>query len=238
MIRSFIFFLSRINANELLNLDLVDLESCFDSLFYPSEDFEKTSDDLRRGTCTAHYIREDVLRKVVLEHIRAVTAYVRSDVESFQEEWLQCQRTGYKNSIRSDKQKFAQTKKRLADINVLISRLYENMVLGTLSKDRYQKMSQGYEAEQAQLNNTIIGLEDWIETREDMNDNLNQFPVLVKKYVEIPELTTTIVNEFIKKIIVYAPDKLNGKRIQWIKIIFNFLGEVNPPILIDQAIIS
>ena len=32
-----------VNANELLNLDLVDLESCFDPLFYPSEDFEKES---------------------------------------------------------------------------------------------------------------------------------------------------------------------------------------------------
>lgn len=55
-----------------------------------------------------------------------------------------------------------------------------------------------------------------------MNDSLDQFLSLVKKYVEIPELTTTIVNELIKKIIVYAPDKLNGKRIQRIKIIFNF----------------
>lgn len=99
-------------------------------------------------------------------------------------------------------------------------------------------MSQGYEAEQAELNNTIIGLEDWIETREDRNDSLNQFLALVKKYVEIPELTTTIVNELIRKIIVYAPDKLNGKRIQRIKIIFNFLGEVDLPTLTDQTIIS
>ena len=72
------------------------------------------------------------------------------------------------------------------------------------------------------MNSTIIGLEDWIETREDMNDSLDQFLVLVKKYVEIPELTTTIANELIKKIIVYAPANVNGKRIQRIKIIFNF----------------
>ena len=191
-----------------------------------------------RGTCTAHYIREDVLRKVVLERIRAVTAYIRSDVESFQEEWLQCQRTDYENSVRSDRQKLAQTKKRLADIDVLISRLYEDMVLGTLSRERYQKMSENYEAEQEELNNTIIGLEDWIETREEMDDNLDQFLALVKKYVEIPELTTTIVNELIKKIIVYAPDKSNGKRTQRIKIIFNFLGEVDMSTLTDQAIIG
>ncbi len=37
-----------INTNELLNLDLVDLESCFDPLFYPPEDFENTSDNQRR----------------------------------------------------------------------------------------------------------------------------------------------------------------------------------------------
>lgn len=191
-----------------------------------------------RGTCTAHYIREDVLRKVVLEHIRAVTAYVRSDVESFQEEWLQCQRTDYESSIRSHKQKLAQTKKRLADIDVLISRLYEDMVLSTLSRERYQKMSADYEAEQAELNKTIIGLGDLIETREEMDDSLDQFLALVKKYVEISELTTTIVNELIKKIIVYAPDKSSGKRTQRIKIIFNFLKEVDLPTFTDKAIID
>ena len=35
-------------ANEPLYLDLVDLESCFDPLFYPPEDFENTSDNQRR----------------------------------------------------------------------------------------------------------------------------------------------------------------------------------------------
>ena len=52
---------------------------------------------------------------------------------------------------------------------------------------------------------------------------------LMEKYVDIPELTTTIVNEFIKQIIVYAPDKSSGKRTQKVKIVFNFLKEVEVP---------
>ena len=36
------------SANELLNFNLVDLELCFDPLFYPPEDFEKTADNQRR----------------------------------------------------------------------------------------------------------------------------------------------------------------------------------------------
>ena len=36
-----------------------------------------------RGDCSAHYIREDVLRELVLERIQAVNEYIRRDVEGF-----------------------------------------------------------------------------------------------------------------------------------------------------------
>ncbi len=189
-----------------------------------------------RGTCSAHYIREDVLRDVVLERIRAVTEYIRADVEGFQEEWLMCRREEQEKSIREDKRRLEKAKKRLADIDKLITRIYEDMVLGNLSQERYQKMLEGYEAEQAALNNEVIGLEDWVSTREEMEDNVDQFLTLMEKYVDIPELTTTIVNEFIKQIIVYAPDKSSGKRTQKVKIVFNFLEEVEVPEISEPVI--
>ena len=189
-----------------------------------------------RGTCSAHYIREDVLRDVVLERIRAVTEYIRADVEGFQEEWLMCRREEQEKSIREDKRRLEKAKKRLADIDKLITRIYEDMVLGNLSQERYQKMLEGYEAEQAALNNEVIGLEDWVATREEMEDNVDQFLALLEKYVDIPELTPTIVNEFIKQIIVYAPDKSSGKRTQKVKIVFNFLEEVEVPEISEPVI--
>ena len=189
-----------------------------------------------RGTCSAHYIREDVLRDVVLERIRAVTEYIRADVEGFQEDWLMCRREEQEKSIREDKRRLEKAKKRLVDIDKLITRIYEDMVLGNLSQERYQKMLEGYEAEQAALNNEVIGLEDWVSTREEMEDNVDQFLALMEKYVDIPELTTTIVNEFIKQIIVYAPDKSSGKRTQKVKIVFNFLEEVEVPEISEPVI--
>ena len=189
-----------------------------------------------RGTCSAHYIREDVLRDVVSERIRAVTEYIRADVEGFQEEWLMCRREEQEKSVREDKRRLEKAKKRLADIDKLITRIYEDMVLGSLSQERYQKMLEGYEAEQTALNNEVIGLEDWVATREEMEDNVDQFLALMEKYVDIPELTTTIVNEFIKQIIVYAPDKSSGKRTQKVKIVFNFLEEVEVPEISEPVI--
>ena len=189
-----------------------------------------------RGTCSSHFIREDVLREVVLERIRAVTDYIRADVESFQEDWLMCRREEQEKSIREDKRRLEKAKKRLADIDKLITRIYEDMVLGNLSQERYQKMLESYEAEQAALNNEVIGLEDWVATREEMEDNVDQFLALLEKYVDIPELTPTIVNEFIKQIIVYAPEKVNGKRTQKVKIVFNFLEEVEVPEISEPVI--
>ena len=189
-----------------------------------------------RGTCSAHYIREDVLREIVLERIRAVNEYIRSDVDGFQEEWLQCRRTDQERSIRDDKKKLEQAKKRLADLDVIIARLYEDYVLGNLNQDRYRKMSADYEAEQERLKLEIEVIEEWVEQREEMNDGLDAFIALTQKYVDVEELTQTIVNEYIKKIIVYAPDKSSGKRKQKVKIFFNFVDDVDIPVISEPII--
>ena len=40
-----------------------------------------------------------------------------------------------------------------------------------------------------------------------MGNNLDAFIARTKKYVDVAELTQTIVNEYIRKIVIHAPDK-------------------------------
>ena len=189
-----------------------------------------------RGTCSAHYIREDVLRELVLERIRAVNAYIRQDAESFQEEWLQCRRSDQERSIREDRKRVEQARKRLADLDVLLSRLYEDFVLGDLNKERYKKMTADYEAEQERLKLEIEVTEEWLETQETMSADVDAFVALTQKYVDVPELTPTIVNEYIKKIEVFPPDKSSGKRVQKVKIYFNFVDDVEIPVISEPVV--
>ncbi|HUM84153.1 MAG TPA: DUF4368 domain-containing protein [Lachnospiraceae bacterium] len=82
---------------------------------------------------------------------------------------------------------------------------------------------------------------DWLKKQQDMSDGLNSFLALTKKYVDVEELTQTIVNEYIKQIVVYAPDKSSGHRQQKIKIIFNFvgnveLGDVSEPVTYERTL--
>src|SRR5699024_6565586 len=76
-----------------------------------------------------------------------------------------------------------------------------------LLADEYKKMSADYEEEQERLRLEIDVIEEWVEQREEMDEGLNAFIALTQKYVDVEELTQTIVNEYIKKIVVFAPDK-------------------------------
>ena len=190
------------------------------------------------GECTAHYIREEVLRDIVLERIRTVTDYVRLDAIGFQEEWMHITRDEQERSIRFDQKQLERAQKRLEDVDRLISKVYEDYALGKLPEERYLKMTADYEKEQESLRTEISVMSDLIEGQQEENDNYDRFSALINKYVDIPELTGTIVNDFIKKIIVHAPDKSSGKRKQKIEIIFKFVGQVDIPILTESVILE
>ena len=55
--------------------------------------------------------------------------------------------------------------------------------------------------------------------------DVKRFLAIVKKYTDLTELTPEILREFVDKIIVHAPDKSSGRRLQEIEIIYNHIGE-------------
>ena len=160
----------------------------------------------------------------------------RGDGEGFQEEWLHYRRADLERDIREDQKRMEQAKKRLANLDVVMSRLYEDYALGEISKEKYKKMTSDYEAEQERLKLEIETTEEWVEQRQAMGDDLDAFIALTKKYVDVTELTQTIVNEYIRKIIIHAPDKSGGKRRQKVEIFFNFVDDVGIPVLAEPMI--
>lgn len=89
------------------------------------------------------------------------------------------------------------------------------------------KLSAEYEAEQRELEEKVKLEQQEVDTYEQIKSDSDSFAAIIRKYVGIKELTLAIVNELIKKIIVYAPEKVNGKRIQKVNIVFNFVREIN-----------
>ena len=122
-----------------------------------------------------------------------------------------------------------QAEKRIGELDRIFKRIYEDDISGTISHERFLKLSADYEAEQKELTEQVKAWRDAVETFEQDQADFASFAAIVRKYVGIRELTPTIVNEFVKKIIVHAPDKSSGHRRQKIELVWNFIGEVNLP---------
>lgn len=197
--------------------------------------FDSTQDHYRcsqykgnTGSCTVHFIREETLKKIVLSQIFEVTAMMYDNADKFFNLVAKQQLDEQSKEIQNKKKQIAKFQKRIAELDKIFKRIYEDNITGAISHERFLKLSAEYENEQAELQKQINVFEEETNNFDRQQIDFRQFHEIVKKYVGIKELTPTIVNEFIKKIIVHAPDKSSGHRVQKIQIIFNFIGEFTP----------
>ncbi|MPM51383.1 hypothetical protein SDC9_98131 [bioreactor metagenome] len=113
----------------------------------------------------------------------------------------------------------------MTELDKLFQRIYEDNFNGKITDEQFSKLSASYTEEQKVLTSKISELKADLESKETKAVKLTEFLKLVRTYTEIPELTATILNQFIEKILVYAPEKIDGKRTQRIEIIYNFIGQ-------------
>ena len=182
-----------------------------------------------RGECTAHYVREAVLKSIVLNQIRCIASYVCSDAVDLADEWMNRQRSQRDTELRQARKRLDQARKRNDEIDDLMMRAYEDYAKGVLSLERYQKVTAKYEQEQRELADEAATLDKFVQREQESSDNFNRFMELIAKYIGIEELTPTIVNECVQKIIVHEADNSTGKRVQQIEIVFNFIGSIDLP---------
>ena len=181
------------------------------------------------GDCTMHFIREETLKLFVLQRIFDVTALFFDDAMAFEEAAKKQHFQEAEKEAQKRKREIAQAEKRIAELDRIFKRIYEDDISGTISHERFLKLSADYETEQRELTEKVKTWRQAVETFEQDQADFASFAAIVRKYVGIRELTPTIVNEFVKKIIVHAPDKSSGHRRQKIELVWNFIGEVNLP---------
>ena len=177
------------------------------------------------GDCTMHFIREETLKLFVLQRIFDVTALFFDDAMAFEEAAKKQHFQEAEKEAQKRKREIAQAEKRIAELDRIFKRIYEDDISGTISHERFLKLSTDYEAEQRELTEQVKTWREVVEIFEQDRSDFDSFAAIVRKYVGIRELTPTIVNEFI----VHAPDKSSGHRRQKIELVWNFIGEVNLP---------
>lgn len=176
------------------------------------------------GTCSAHFIRAVVLEEMVLLHMEAVIAYVTRYEAHFRSVMEKRLKLSTGEAIRVRRKKLGQDEKRLAELDRVFMRLYEDNVSGKVSDQRFALMSAAYEDEQESLKAEVQTLQKEIEAQERQLENFDQFIQRVHKYTDLRELTPYALRELVKAIYIEAPDKSSGKRRQGIRIAYDLVG--------------
>ncbi len=176
------------------------------------------------GTCTGHYIRAVTLNKLVFRHILGVLSYVQQFEAVFVKREKEKANAERMMSVEKAKVDIVTLKRRDEDLDTLFKRIYEDMVAGRLSAERFDKLSTEYEAEQKEVKIKIVQLQELIDSGEQEQHDLQQFLKNVRKYTDPEKLTAEILNDLVDKIVIHAPDKSSGHRKQKIEIYYKAVG--------------
>lgn len=186
-----------------------------------------------KGGCSSHQIRNEVIEQILLDHFQALTAYARDHEADFVELITKKSQAELDRSLRDDKRELEQAQARIHKLDEIIQRLYEDNVEGKISDERFVKMSASYEEEQKGLESRVSELKKLIADEKENSVNVDRFLALVRKYTDVKELTAEIIREFVEKIYVHQSERIDGQKVQRIRIVWNCIGEFTPPTITD-----
>ena len=175
-----------------------------------------------KNGCTIHFVRTIVLKEIILGELNKMVAFVKDNEDEFVQMAMDNSVQKQSSELSKSRKKLKESEKRIAELDRLFTRLYEDNVSGKISDERFSIMSAGYEDEQKKLRATVAELTDFIETAEQKSADVTAFISVVQKYERITELTPEIMHELIEKIVVHAPDKSSGHRTQQMDIYYRF----------------
>ena len=186
-----------------------------------------------KDLCTTHSIKNVVLHEIVLRNLREAISYVSEHEAEFIRDAAESDMRDRDAEFVRKRENLAKAETRIAELDRIISRLYEDNVIGKLSDERFIKMSHDYELEQSNLKSMAEVLRKDLKQQEQQKTNVKAFIAAVKKYTDLQELDAAVLRAFIDRIEVSHVDKKS--RTREITIVYNFIGAFDFTRAIENA---
>lgn len=153
--------------------------------------------------CTIHRIMESTIDRIVLENLRKVTSFARSEPEKFYELAMNRGKAEAKRIEKHAVGQRSEIENRISQIDNIIRCLYEDRVVGRITPERYDEMVVGYEKELAELKDKLVKLNNDLALYSQQQQAIKDFIAKAKEYVEMPKLTPELLHTFIQRVDVY-----------------------------------
>ena len=181
---------------------------------------------------TQHRIAEKVVLSLVSDTLHAIADYAKNDRAAFIRTVQEAQVNQQDNDIKKKKRRLAAAQKRAGELDRLMCKIYEDNALGRLPDARYAALDAQYTKEQDALSKEITELEKSVKGYDQGRKSAEKFIAMIDKYQDFDTMTTTMLNEFVEKILVHERDQKGRQDTgQEVEIYFNFVGKYIPPTL-------
>lgn len=179
--------------------------------------------------CTSHSISSRALEGLILDTIRRISKYAIEHEDEFIQKVREASEIKHADKAKELKQRISKEKKRHEELDVLIKKLYESYAMGKMPEKRYDSLSAQYEQEQADLETRLEADQQQLDSFNQDTIRIDRFMELVHKYRDFPDLTPAMITEFVDRIMVHEPTKIDGERIVHVDIYLNFIGDFQVP---------
>lgn len=187
-----------------------------------------------KKTCTSHHITVEALSVLIQDDLRRTIYFAQQQRELFLQTLRKNAATRTEKELKEYSKEIKTSEERIERLDKIIESLYEDKVEGKISEERYLKMSDTYETEQAGLKERVKTLKSEIAKAKEDDDKILDFMMLIYKYNSFEELTPEILRAFIEKVVVHEKTKVDGHYRQTVEIFYNFVGAIDRPIWGDE----
>lgn len=179
------------------------------------------------ATCTADYIRYDVLYDYVLSRIQYWAGQAQISEDKLLQKLLNAGDKARMNVNRKRSSELAKAEKRKSEVDRLFMRLYEDWTSGRITEYNFNMMSQKYQTEQQELDEKIQSLRIELEATRQTETDAAKWIELIRQYAHPTELTAELLNTLIEKIVIHESVKgEDGTKEQEIEIFYRFIGKI------------
>ena len=116
---------------------------------------------------------------------------------------------------------------RLSELERLIGKLYEEMVLGDIPREMVLGMMEKYKKEQQEKSILAAQLAEQLTHSQEVEHDIREWVSLIRKYMGVEELDRELLIKLVDKIVVGQKKVVDGVERQEITITYNLVGELD-----------
>jgi DNA invertase Pin-like site-specific DNA recombinase len=186
----------------------------------------QTYNRLGKNACTSHKIEARDLYNLVLKDIQELAAMALKDADTFYHRLSSRMERRYKVDVSEMQKERERLEARNREIDDMFLSLYTDKAKGVISEQRFLKLTATMEQEQETNKTRLQDLNAMMRHSDEQESEVRAFIKELRQYATIQELDETVLNRLINRILVGEVRKVDGQKVQEVKIVYNFVGAI------------